>query len=129
MKTETVLIIGVAALIFGAPLLKAMASGQDQDPMGPETSPGAVLDPFGGPTRVLDPTAIPIATPEPVFSQQVIGGDVVTNDFIPYGPDVPPDGSDSFLGAAVEGGKWFLNTVEFGINPIGSTIDGILSIF
>ena len=129
MKTETVVIIGVLAVVFGAPLLKALANGQDQDPMAQESPPGAVLDPFCGPTRVLDPTAIPIATPEPVFSQQVIGGDVVTNDFIPYGPDVPPDGSDAFLGAAVEGGKWFLNTLEFGINPIGSTIDGILSIF
>ncbi|MCH8989857.1 MAG: hypothetical protein IIA92_13760 [Chloroflexi bacterium] len=129
MKTETVLIIGAVALIFGAPLLKALAGGQDQDPMGTDTPPGAVLDPFGGPTRVQDPLAIPTATPEPVFSQQVIGGDVVTNDFIPHEPDVPPDGADAFLGAAAEGGKWFLNTIEFGINPIGSTIDGILSIF
>ena len=125
MKTETVVIIGVLAVVFGAPLLKALANGQDQDPMAQESPPGAVLDPFGGPTRVLDPTAIPVPTPEPIFSQQVISGDVVTNDFIPYGPD----GSDAFLGAAVEGGKWFLNTLEFGINPIGSTIDGILSIF
>lgn len=116
MKTETVVVIGILAVVFGAPLLKALASGgQDQDPIAQESPPVAVLDPFGGPTRVLDPTAIP--TPTPAYSEQVIGGDVVSNDFIPYGPDIVTAGGAVF------------DVFEFGINPVGSTIEKVLSIF
>ena len=62
-----------------------------------------------------DPTAIP--TPTPAYSEQVIGGDVVTNDFIPYIPDDVGAGSTSF------------DFLKFGLNPIGSSIDKILGIF
>lgn len=116
MKTETVLIIGAAALIFGAPLLKALAGNGN----GPQPT-RAVLDPSGGPTRVLAPNAVPTPTPSPV-----IAGDVVTNEFIPHGPDV------SVISVGEVGkqtGKFLFDFAGFAVNPIGSTINQVISIF
>ena len=112
MKTETVIIIGAAVLIFGGPALKALAGGRVM--IQPVLEPEAVLDPLGGPTRVQAPTAIPIATVEPVDA---------FSEFVVHGPDVS---TTDLVEAGTTAAKWY---VPFVLNPIGWTIDGVLSLF
>ena len=129
MKTETLIIIGAAVLIFGGPVLKALANGVPMASGEITSLPDrAVLDPAGGPTRVQDPLAVPRPTVQPIeaFSVQSIGGDIVSNDFVPYGPDVSVISVEE---VGKEEGKGFFDSPLFLLNPIGATINGILNIF
>ena len=127
---QTLLVVGLvgaaAVLLFGPQLLKrAAAAAPDPRVFVPTT---ITLDPTGGPTRVPIGTVVPTPTPQPLFSTQVIGGDVVSNDFVPYGPDVSTvDRIDNVIDIAGDVGGF----LPFAFNPfgIGPKIDAILNIF